>query len=123
MVAAPSALAFVYHHALGALLIDSHRHEEAIRLLLTRVRDITMGSIAQIWKEPELIGWPTSLGSNFMAAWSFLEGLPQSQQWLMHFFTDDASFLRALRAYNLTASLIELGTRISEGIAPEKMAR
>jgi hypothetical protein len=118
VVATPSGLAFVYHHILGALLLDLGRRADAIRLLTTRVRDGSGDTVEQIWRERELIGWPTSLDANWALAWRFLHSLPQTQRWLMHFFVDDASFLRALRAYNLTASLLELSARLANDPQP-----
>jgi hypothetical protein len=115
LVATPSGLAFVYHHILGAVLLDSGRRAEAVQLLTTRVRYAFGGTFDQMWREPEMMGWATSFNSNWTVASTFLQNLPQTQPWLMHFFVDDECYLIALRAYNFTASLLEMATAIASG--------
>ena len=117
----PLALAFTYHHVLGAFLIASEKHHEAIRLLSIAVRSPAQVESHKLWQDRELMGWPASLGKNWLKAWEFLRDLYRLRPWMENFFHSQSSFVDSLRAYTLVASMLELSTFLGEDHAAEKL--
>jgi hypothetical protein len=116
LVHAPEGLVYVYHHVLGALFLESQRIEPVVDLLSTQVGVGHGREAVPLWQARKLIGWPEALGGHAYAAWDFLGKSLARHDWLKHFFIDDSSFLRSLRAYNLVASLLVLADQLRQGV-------
>jgi len=112
----PEAIAFVYHHLLGAFLLASDSQIDAIRLLTRRVRDSRSNETSKIWANHGLIGPVVSIDRNdIRTGWSFLATLYESRHWLKTFFQSETAFQDSLRAYHFLASMLELSAYLSAG--------
>ena len=120
VIGMPIALAFMYHHVLGAFLIASAKHDGAIQLLSTTVRAPERAEACKLWEEHELMGWPASLGKDYFNASKFLRSLFDERPWMRHFFHSRSSFVDSMRAYGLMASMLELATFLGHGRSIEK---
>ena len=109
VVAVPAGLAYVYHHVLGAYLVKSNYPDRAVRLLMTTVEDRSHQGTTPLWQASKVTGFPDALDGNSRTAWRCLEQLFDKQSWLNHFFARKREFISCLGAYNLIASLLELG--------------
>jgi hypothetical protein len=114
VIQAPFVLAYVFHNVLGAFLVASSRHREAVRLLRTRV-PISVGSsrVRELWQSSDMMGWTDALGGALVKGWEFLNSLWEKHPWLGHFFVRRDDFLISLRAYVLLAGLLELASCVS----------
>lgn len=117
----PLALAFTYHHVLGAFFLASDKHHEAIRLLSIAVRTPAQVESHKLWQDRELMGWPASLGKDWLNGWEFLRGLYGVRSWMRTFFQSQSSFMDSLRAYTLVASMLELSAFLGEDHEVEKL--
>ena len=115
VVRAPEVLAFVYHHVLGALLVETNRHEEAIGLLTRSIRLQNSSFAEPLWKHGELMGWVASLSGNCVLSWRFLRDYVSKARWLFGFFKSDKFFFESCRSYAVLASCIELATDLGKG--------
>lgn len=115
VVAVPGTVAFFYHHLLGSLLVDSGYQSDASDLLMMTVQVPNREKSAPLWKVSKLMGWPESLGGNCMNAWKQLLNMYSQMPWLSHFFTRPEAFYRALSAYRLLGSIVELCDFIKSG--------
>lgn len=112
VVEAPSALAFVYHFVVGAYLMSEDRLPEALSLLRTTIVDRFDRETLPLYRSHAVIGWPKSLGGDAGKAWDYLMSLHSRQIWLHRFFGSERDFQVSLRAYALTASLLEFTDEI-----------
>lgn len=112
VVETPSALAFVYHFAIGAYLMSENRLQEAIALLRTTIVDRFDRDSSPLYRSHAIMGWPKSLGGDSNTAWDYLISLFGRQTWLNRFFGSERDFQLSLRAYALIASMLEFTDEI-----------
>ncbi len=115
VVEMPRALAFVYHHIVGALYLDQSRHNDAMNLLTRQVRNKYGSATGPIWKDHELMGWVDSLAHDCLNSWKYVRSLWTSRKWLGEFFHSRAGFVDGYRAYVALASAIELADFLGRG--------
>lgn len=123
VVSMPYALAYVYHHVLGAFLVESNKHRDAIRLLSTPGRIPNRTETCKLWQNHGLMGCIDSLGGSGLESWNFLCGFYDSKPWTHHFFPTRKSFLESLRAYTMLASMTELCSWLGDGGAPDDLQK
>ncbi len=117
----PGALGFLYHHIVGAMLLESSHHSDATRLLTRHVRSPDGTETHPIWRDGELMGWVESLRGNCITSWQYVRSLWASRKWMATFFRSERSFFDSYRAYATIASAIELATLLGKDTAPEEV--
>lgn len=104
----PRALAYLYHHILGAFWVSSGKYQEASNLLLIKVCNPNLDHPCKLWQDHGLLGWVESLKRNMYKSWDFLCTFYDSNPWMHEFFVSSKAYLVSLRAYVFLASIIEL---------------
>jgi len=111
----PRAIAYLYHELIGAIHIHLRQHADAIRLLTTKIRDDTSSKVKPLYNDHEMMGYVRSLDGNCLTTWKYVVELYDSRRWLGEFFPSKREFIDSYRAYNLLASLLELGAYLKGG--------
>lgn len=116
VVDTPEALAMAYHYVVGAFLVESGQHSEALEFIVMPIQSGSSEPQAtELWRHTELIAWSDALDGNCAVSWRFLQSLLARHGWLASYFVDEVAFVKALRAYQLLASVTELAEFVSRG--------
>lgn len=112
----PQLLATAYHHIIGAYWIAVSEPTRSIDLLNEPIQiSAHQDAPKPIWETYELMGWTHALSHDCEVVWEFLHTLPDSQPWIMKFFTTQGEYETSLRIYQFMASLCELANYIRAG--------
>jgi len=120
IVEMPRALGFIYHHLLGAHLIQESQQLDALRLLTMDVTDSDSAGTSPLWCSAELMGWCRPFEGNCEVSWDFVVGLYKRLRWLAHFFPYERDYLEAIGAYRVLASLVDFAMAVKASPSDEK---
>ena len=111
----PLTIAFVYQALHGAICLYSDQLSLAIRLARERISLGSRRNANPLFKEPEIIGWPATLGGKSRIAWEFLWDLPERWTWLSEAFGDSNEYRVSLCSYHIGLTLLELVETLASG--------
>lgn len=111
----PDTVAYIYQALHGAMCLYTAQLRIAVKLARTRFPVGFKGEKRPLFKIPNIVGWPESLGTDSKVGWDFLMKLPDSWRWLDEPFGDKEDFASALCAYYLTLHVLELADTIALG--------
>lgn len=113
-------LIYTFHHALGAFLLDNGDRQSALELLNTAIASDR--EERPLWRSNGLMAWPDSLmvdDDGAIGTWFWLRDSFSRLPWVAEFFASEDSFRRALSAYCMLASLLELSVLAAEGTSTD----
>lgn len=114
----PYTVAYVYQALHGAVGLFTGQLQISIRLATTRIENFFSPDKKPLFKHPEIIGWPESLGNNASLSWKFLLDLPNNWPWLNDTFGGTEDFQASICAYYIALNILEFCFTISspEGV-------
>ena len=110
------AAVFLYQAIHGAVSLETEQIELAFGLANSRVRVIGSAKTLQLWRQPDLVGWPNSFGGDAKVAWDALSQLPAHWPWLLRIFASEEDYRTSIAAYYLFLSIVEFLDRCEKGL-------
>ncbi len=112
LISMPDALAYIYHHLLGSMLIESDQHLRAVELLTCTFTERRYQETVPLWQESQMMGWVDFLDGNCITSWKYMTSIFIKRTWLDRFFLSQKQFIEGYRAYCALASVIELASTL-----------
>lgn len=110
LVAAPRAMAYVFHVLFGAVCLDRGRPEEALQMAFTRVADRAgRNELRPLWRTSDVAAYPELL-LDCKTAWNYVSSLRDRHPALEDVFALQRDFKIALASYSMLLSVAELAT-------------
>lgn len=114
----PYSVAYVYQALHGAIGIFTGQLQISIKLATARFEQQFSSEKKPLFKFPEIIGWPESLGENSLLSWKMLLGLTDIWPWLNNIFGDAEDFQSSICAYYIALNILEFSFTVAspEGV-------
>ena len=109
----PYSVAFVYQALHGAIGIFTGQLKISIKLATSRFEQQVSSEKKPLFKFPEIIGWPESLGENSLHSWKMLLSLPDNWPWLNNIFGDVEDFQASICAYYMALNILEFSYTVA----------
>ncbi|MBF0507601.1 MAG: toll/interleukin-1 receptor domain-containing protein [Deltaproteobacteria bacterium] len=111
----PDAIACIYQALNGAMCLQTHQLSLSAKLARIKVIKKFDNKSIPLYQRHEIVGWPTTLGREPAAIWSFLIKLSEKWNWLNEPFGSVEDYRESLCAYYLVLNIIELIDIITAG--------
>lgn len=108
-LSAPLAIGFLYNYLHGALCCELDRFDLAIQFATTSfVHAEDSNKMTPLWQQPQLVGWPETLGRNSTYSSAFLQGAFERFDVMPDLFANQPDYQTALASYSILLSFIEM---------------
>lgn len=111
----PETAAFFLQALHGAMCLFTDQLHLAINLVSTRIEYFYDGESKPLWQQPEIIGWPVSLGGNPRLAWTILTNLFDELPLLSELFDSQEEYKESICAYYMALNVLEYVETIASG--------
>ena len=109
----PNALAYLWHHLVGAYLVYLGRQTDAVKLLSKKVRCVQETEASAIWENSGLMGYVRALNGDCLVTWDYFRAYSGSRGWIREFYHEGEALGDSYRGYCVLASMLECASLIA----------